>query len=73
MCTYRYWVMLRGSSEYLTSEMAVLLDGLIQEAKQLDIETLTPVQLEEMRRLEQAAEDRKNAQKNKSTADTSES
>ena len=71
--TYRYWVMLRGSSDYLTSEMTVLLDGLIQEAKQLDIETLTPAQLEEMRRLEQAAEDRKNAQKDKSTTDTTES
>jgi len=57
---YRAWVMLRGSSDLNTREMAILLDGLIMEAKQLDIETLTPAQLEEMRRLEQAAEDRKN-------------
>lgn len=61
--TYRAWVMLRGSHDYNTKEMTVLLDGLIQEAKQVDVETLTPAQLEEMRRLEQQAEDRRNAQK----------
>ena len=71
--TYRYWVMLRGSHEYNTREMSILLDGLIQEAKQLDIETLTPNQLAEMRRFEQEAEDKKNAQKDKSTTDTKES
>jgi len=71
--TYRYWVMLRGSHDYNTREMSILLDGLIQEAKQLDIETLTPNQLAEMRRLEQEAEDRRDAQKNKSTTDTKES
>lgn len=64
--TYRYYVMLRGSHEYSTREMTVLLDGLIQEAKNLDIETLTPSQLADMRRLEQQAEDRRNAQKNES-------
>lgn len=68
--TYRYYVMLRGSHDYTTREMSVLLDGLIQEAKQLDIEVLTPAQLEEMRRLEQQAEDRKNEQKNKSNVNT---
>lgn len=58
--TYRYYVMLRGSHDYNTKEMSILLDGLIQEAKQLDIETLTPEQLADMRRLEQMAEDRRN-------------
>ena len=67
--TYRTWVMLRGSHELNTREMSILLDGLIQEAKQLDIEVMTPNQLAEMRALEQAAEDRRNAQKNKSIAD----
>lgn len=70
--TYRYWVMLRGSHEYNTREMSILLDGLIQEAKQLDIEVMTPNQLAEMRALEQAAEDRRNAQKDKSVTDTDE-
>lgn len=62
--TYRTWILLKGSHELNTREMTILLDGLIQEAKQLDIETLTPDQLADMRRLEQMAEDRRNAQKN---------
>lgn len=61
---YRAWVMMRGSSDYNTAEMSVLVSGIVQEAQQLGIETLTPNELEEMRRLEQMAEDRKNAQKN---------
>lgn len=39
---FRFWV---GSSEYNTQEMSVLIDGIVQEAKQLDIETLTPREL----------------------------
>lgn len=39
---FRFWV---GSSEYNTEEMSVLIDGIVQEAKQLDIETLTPLEL----------------------------
>ena len=58
--TYRQWKMLRGSHDYSTKEMAILLDGLIQEAKQLDIEVMTPSQLADMRRLEQEAEERRN-------------
>ena len=57
--TYRQWKMLRGSHDYDTREMAILLDGIIQEARQLDIEVMTPAQLEDMRRLEQQAEERK--------------
>ena len=67
---YRTWVMMRGSHDYDTREMSVLLDGLIQEARQYpDIEVMTPNQLAEMRRLEQMAEDRRNAQKDKSITD----
>ena len=58
--TYRYYVMLRGSHDYNTREMSVLLDGLIQEARQLDIEVLPPDELARMRMLEQQAEDRRN-------------
>lgn len=43
---FRFWV---GSSEYNTEEMSVLIDGIVQEAKQLDIETLTPEELERMK------------------------
>ena len=39
---FRFWV---GSSEYNTEEMSILIDGIVQEAKQLDIETLTPIEL----------------------------
>ena len=70
--TYRYYVMLRGSHEYNSSEMATLISGLVQEAKQIDIETLTPKELEELRLLAKQAEDRRNAQKNESTTDTHE-
>lgn len=53
------YMVMRGTHECNTKEMAALLDGTIQEAKQLDIETLTPRELEEIRRREQEAEDRK--------------
>lgn len=46
---YRTYMLLRGSSTYNSNEMSVLLDGLIQEAKQLGIETLPPAELERMR------------------------
>lgn len=39
----------KGSSEYDTKEMSIFIDGIVQEAKQLDIETLTPDQLEELK------------------------
>lgn len=38
-----------GSSTYDTKQMARLIDGVILEAKELDIETLTPDQLERMK------------------------
>lgn len=62
--TYRAYVMLRGSSDYNTAEMSILVSGIVQEAKQLGIETLTPAELEQMRMLEQQLEDKRNAQKN---------
>lgn len=43
---YRVWVMLRGSHTYNTSEMRRLLEGIIDEAKQLGIETLPEEELE---------------------------
>lgn len=43
---FRFWV---GSSEYSTEEMAILIDGIVQEAKQLKIETLTPMELERLK------------------------
>lgn len=64
---YRCYVMLRGSSTFNTEEMSALLDLMIQEAKAQEIETMTPNELEHMRELE------RNAQKNKSSSNTTES
>lgn len=36
---YRFWV---GSSQYNSQEMAILIDGIISEAKELGIDTDTP-------------------------------
>ena len=43
---YRVWVMLRGSHTYNMAEMRRLLEGMIDEAKQLGIETLPEEELE---------------------------
>ena len=40
-----------GTSSYNTKQMSHFIDYVVQEAKQLDIETLTPVQLEELKKL----------------------
>lgn len=46
-CTYlRFWV---GSSNYNTKEMSIFIDGIVDEAKTLGIDTMTP---EEIARLE---------------------
>ena len=42
------YMMLRGSSEYTTKEMATFIDGIISEAKELNIETLPPEELARM-------------------------
>lgn len=46
---YRVWA---GSSGYNTEEMTVFVDGIISEAKGLNIEVMTPDELAEMRSLE---------------------
>lgn len=43
---FRFWI---GSSEYNTQEMAIFLDGVIEEAKQLDIPTETPEEIARMK------------------------
>ena len=48
---FTHWAVIRPSHTYDTHEMSVLIDGTVEEAKELDIETLTPRQLEEMKRL----------------------
>lgn len=45
---YRTWMMLKGSHEFDSKEMATLIDGVVDEAKGLGIETLPPDELERM-------------------------
>lgn len=39
---YTYYKVAKGSSEFTQEEMAIFIDGIIQECEQLDIETMTP-------------------------------
>lgn len=41
-------MMLRGSHDYDTKEMSTLIDGVVSEAKELGIETMTPDRIKEM-------------------------
>lgn len=43
------YLMIKGSSEYDSAEMAKFIDRIIEEAKDLGIETLTPAELERMK------------------------
>lgn len=43
------YLMIKGSSEYDTAEMAHFIDCIVGEAKELGIETLTPMELERMK------------------------
>lgn len=41
----------KGSSEYDTKEMAILIDGIVSEAEELGIETLPPNEVERLKNL----------------------
>lgn len=43
------YMMIKGSSEYDTAEMSRFIDRIVEEAKDLGIETLTPAELERMK------------------------
>lgn len=47
---FTHYRIFRGSSEYDSKEMAVLIDGIISEAKELDIETLPPREIERLKK-----------------------
>lgn len=53
---YRAYVMLRGSHSFSVSEMAALLNLMVQDAEALGIEVKTPAELEHMKQLELQAE-----------------
>lgn len=46
---FRAYAMIKGSSQYDTREMSHFIDGIVSEAKELGIETLTPHELEQMK------------------------
>ena len=48
---FTHYKVYKGSSEFDSKEMAILIDGIVQEAKALDIETRTPAEIDEMIRL----------------------
>lgn len=47
--TFKAYAMIKGSSQYDTKEMSSFIDGIVSEAKELGIETLTPHELEQMK------------------------
>ncbi len=48
---FTHYKVFKGSSEYDTREMSILIDGVVQEAKELGIETLTPDELAQLKSL----------------------
>ena len=49
-----YFRIYRGSHTYDTRDMSILIDGTVQEAKELGIETMTPSEIERMKSAWQA-------------------
>jgi hypothetical protein len=49
--TFTHYRVYKGSSEFDTREMAVLIDGIVSEAKELGIPTETPDEIERMKSL----------------------
>lgn len=56
--TYRWYVLLKGSSSFNTEEMNMLVDLAVQDAREQGIEVLTPEELAHIRELEEANEDK---------------
>ena len=46
--TFKSYLVYRGTSTYNSKEMAIFIDGLVQEAKNLDIETLEDREIKSM-------------------------
>lgn len=46
---FTHYKIFKGSSEFDSREMSIFIDGIVQECKQLDIETMTP---DEIKRLD---------------------
>lgn len=48
---FTHYKIFKGTSEYNTKEMSIFIDGVVQEAKQLGINTETPEEIEKLKRL----------------------
>jgi hypothetical protein len=48
---FKHYRVYKGSSEFDTKEMSIFIDGIVSEAKELDIETMTPNELAKMKSL----------------------
>lgn len=48
---FTHYKIYKGSSEYDTREMAILIDGIVAEAQALDIDTLPPNEVEHLKEL----------------------
>ena len=48
---FTHYKVFKGSSEYDTREMAILIDGIVSEAKALDIDTLPPTEVERLKEM----------------------
>ena len=48
---FTHYKIYKGSSEYDTKEMSIFIDGVIQEAQALGIQTLTPTQIADLKSL----------------------
>ena len=46
---FKHYKVYMGSSEMDTKQMSILIDGIVQEAKQLGIETLTPTEISRLK------------------------
>lgn len=46
---FKHYRVYKGSSEFDTREMAILIDGVVSEAQELGIQTETPNQIAEMK------------------------
>ena len=48
---FTHYKIYKGTSEYDTKEMSICIDGVVQEAEQLNIPTKTPEQIEALKRM----------------------
>lgn len=48
---FTHYKVYKGTSEYNTLEMSIFIDGVVETAKELDIEVRTPEEIERLKRL----------------------